>query len=347
MTNPGSPWHRIDLLLFVDVALWVAVIAAAIYAAYTGLTDTGSGNSSQDYMWGYVTLSFVLSPILAAVLFSPFTSRLGGRRLGLATVALPTLLLAVLLHIAAWGVSASAWLADISPRIGGSLWAFVQIGVPLAIGLCVSYSIKVRRVLRTQIPSYTTGHTRSIVHPREKWYIVASLLLIFQFFAIAAGSALTATSANHPWFTEEAAVWTHRAVLVTVSFMVVALVMSARVTSRDDHLQTIRSVPGTKDGAGQDALASRSGSKAGTAAWKVVLGPLVVSVLFLLVSFAALLFAQPLITDFRLNIATVLFVAYGSSLLPSYVIVCILQLVRVRESSRGIGLEGELGPTAM
>lgn len=64
----------------------MAVIAAAIYAAYTGLTDTVSRNSSQDYMWGYVTLSFVLSPILAVVLFSPFTLRLGGRRLGSATV---------------------------------------------------------------------------------------------------------------------------------------------------------------------------------------------------------------------------------------------------------------------
>jgi hypothetical protein len=342
LTNPGSSWHRFDLLLFVDVALWVAVIAAAIYAAYTGLTDTVSRNSSQDYMWGYVTLSFVLSPILAVVLFSPFTLRLGGRRLGSATVALPTLLLAVLLHIAAWGVSASAWLADISPRIGGSLWIFVQICVPLAIGLCGSYLIKVMRALRSQVQS---GGMGSIVRPRETWYIVASLLLILQFIAIAAGSALTATSVNHPWFTEEAAVWTQRAVLVTVSFMVVALVVSARVTSRDYHIQTALSVPGTEDGAGQKALASHSGSKTGNPAWKIVLGPLVVSALLYIISLAVFLFPQPLITDFRLSIATVLFVAYGSSLLPSYVTVCILRLVRVRESSRAIGLDGGLSPT--
>ena len=286
--------------MFLELGLWVAVIVVAVVSAYDGLTGGGIRGSQQDYMWGYVALSLVFYPILTAILVASFHAYLRGAELRLVTVALPAFLVAVLLHIGSWGVSASRWLINIQPGIGASLWTFVLGVVPITLVICTIFALKLRRAMRQDHPSIqqvTTQIDESVRKPHMTWFAILTIVFVILFAITAAGSYLTAIDVGGHWFGMEMTMLTHYIVLYSYLFLTIALLYAFLIRR------------------GQKSIRS------------IILGPLLMGAIITITSLFSIFSPDFMDTDFRLNTGVVLFVAYSSSLLPSYVIVCILRML--------------------
>ncbi len=325
---------RFSLLSSLEASLWLSVAAGALYAAYVGLTSEGYLGSEHDYMLGYVVASLLLSPILAGILISPFLAKSGRTRIGITAVASPTLLLVIILHITAWGVSASPFLVWVRPQLGISLWLFTQVAVPISLVLVSTYVFKLFRAARNRPspessdPSTLKRENRSSLR-QKRLFASISTLLVIQFLMIATGAAITGASVKEHWYSQELTAWTHGTVVVSVSFLVFALIavtwlVDTRAKKAVDGLLRGRSLSGEPNGAVQ-AEASE-GFRTG----KIVLGPLFAGSAILAVSIVAILLSETMRADFGLNTATVLFVSYSYSLYPSYVLLCVLHLLRMR-----------------
>jgi len=334
LSSTARPFSRIT---YVEIASWISIFAAAAIAGVLGIVGSGSEGDENVYRWGYATISTIFSPLLAAILVSPFLPRIRHARLKLTSVASLAFLLAILLHISLWGVLASRWLSFYHPRLGSSLWAFILISAPFALALSATYFIKVRAIGRSAIPSgdsYDSVEERPAARSgwRKRWFLVASVLFLVQFVAIAIGAFLTAKSILNDWFTSDVTAWTHGVLVLDMSFLVGALMASALMISRDlmERRMDISTVGGAKlKGHGSDPPRGNPTRSV----WLITLGPLFVGCVLLLVSLAALIFSSSIRADYHLNTGIVLFVSYSSSVLPSYAILSFLHLMSARSIS--------------
>ena len=308
---------RSRILFFVELALWLFVIVAAVYASLAGLSGGGMKGSERDYLVFYAALSVTLTPVLAGVLILPFRSRSRNVAVGLWTVALPAFLLAVLLHIAAWGVAASRWLTNLQPRFGSVLWTFVLPAVPLALALTLTYTLKLSLTVNEDTPATReSSRPRSTARWRGAWFAALSALFIALVSITAAGAASTAADVRGNWFPGEMTTWTHAIVAVSMSILLAVLIASAWMNSRRGSRAD-----------GNDTARSHPASRSGRLPWMTMIGPVFVGAIFLLTSIVSLLTLGMMNADPRLNTGVVLFVSYGSSLFPSYVIVCVLRIL--------------------
>jgi hypothetical protein len=324
-------------ILVAEAILWVFVFAIAAYAAYTYISSSRPAATPLEYMHWYAFLAVALSLLLTAVLVAPFRKGLDRARPRLATVALPAFLVAVILHIAAWGVSASIWLVTLQPRFGNALWTFTTACTPIALALSLIYGLKLsaaRKATYTQperdrLPTKANAVSRFL--RGRLWYWFLSVLFLFLFSVIAIGSYLTASGIGGDWFPGESSTWTYWIVVACTAILVGALVACSRAgalrSSRTNQTEPGRIV----DAALVDDpdLPLENGTRHPAAAqWKVVSGPLIVAATLFVISAAALLVPSELVRgSFRVNTGLVLFIAYASAFLPSYVVVCVLRLL--------------------
>lgn len=124
--------------------------------------------------------------------------------------------------------------------------------------------------------------------------------------------------------------WTHAVLLAALPITAAALLGAWAMGER--RFRAPAGNPGEGPGLGAPVRKQR--------VLGVVLGPLFMAALLLSVSLAALFFPGPLIIeDFRVNTGLILFVAYASSLFPSYAVVSVLRLLQIdarREPKRDI-----------
>ncbi len=276
------------------------MIVIVVFSAYDGLTGGGIRGSQEDYMWGYVALSLSFYPILTAILVASFHARLLGAELRLATVALPAFLVAVLLHIGSWGVSASRWLVNIQPGLGASLWTFVLGVIPFTLVICTTFALKLRTAMRQSVQSahqIIVENDGSRRKPFTIWFTIFSIIFVILFAVTAAGSYLTAVDVGGHWFGTEMTMLTHYIVLYSYLFLAIALLYPFLIR--------------------RDRKSARS----------IILGPLLIGAIITITSLFSILSSDLMDTDFKLNTGVVLFVAYSSSLLPSYVIICVLRML--------------------
>jgi len=334
LSLPARPFSRIT---YIEIASWISIFAAAAFAGVLGIFGSGTEGDENAYRWGYATISTIFSPLLAAILVSPFLPGIRHARVKLTSVASPAFLLAILLHISLWGILASRWLSFYHPRLGISLWAFILIGAPFALALSATYFIKVSARGRSAIfseGSDDSGEERPAEKSfwRKKWFLVASFLFFVQFVAIAIGAFLTASSILNDWFTAEVTAWTHGILVLDMSFLVGALMASALMISRDlREGQTDISMVGGAKLKGRGSASPRGHPT--RSIWLITLGPLLVGCVILLVSLAGLIFSGSIRADYHLNTGIVLFVSYSSSVLPSYAILSFLHLMSARSIS--------------
>ena len=296
------------LLAVGEGALWTTVVLGAIYAASVGPTGGGAAPGEQAYRFAYFVDAVLFSLLLAGILIAPFR-RPPDARPRLAAVALPAFLVALLLHIAVWGVSASRWLSRQQPELGASLWAFATLARPLGFALAATFGLKLR-IRGPGRPSRTP--------PWAAWWFPALSAVFLALLGITAvGAYLTARDVRGDWFGGGIAPWGLGAVAVSAPLLAFALIACARMDAR--------APPGTPADA---SLAPRRSFP-----WRVVLGPLAAAALLAAVSLLGL--GVPAVAaDPRLNTGLVLFASYGGALFPSYAVVAALRLLAPSTSRR-------------
>ncbi len=266
-----------------EALLWAFVGVAAATAVLVGVGAHGPAASASDYMRTYAVLSPILAAILAGILVAAARREGAGCPLRMATVAPPAFLVAVLLHIAVWGVAASRWLASNQPQLGTTLWMFVGGSLPPALLLCATFVLKLRR-----LPDRET-----VMPPSSRTRVLPALSVLFAglFLITALGAVATAATIEGNWFPRDIAVASYLAAIGTAAILLAALLLAGRFAGRDAR-----------------------GPRAAT-------GPFAAGAAILATSLVALLLMDPLRADFRWNTGVVLFASYGSSLLPSYTVV--------------------------
>lgn len=200
--------------------LWLGVGSAAVLGATAGLVGDAPAASQGTYLATYAALSFLLAAVLAGLLLTPFRM---GRRPRARTVAPAAFLLAVLLHITAWGVAASRWLVAQQPQLGTALWTFALLSLPFALGLT---ALAWRRI--ADAPPATGRATPW----GTGWILAISAGFLALFALTGSGAAATAASINSDWFPPEIAGPAHLVALATVAILVAAVLAAWSAASR-------------------------------------------------------------------------------------------------------------------
>jgi hypothetical protein len=127
--------------LAATLILWVALFAVVLHSVNVGLTSTEPLGTRHVYESGYSAALKGLILLMAVLLIGVVMASGEPGRVSMRAFLPPAFLLATVLHIATWGVSASKWLVTQQPMLGSALWTFLLLGMPISVAIVVLYLV--------------------------------------------------------------------------------------------------------------------------------------------------------------------------------------------------------------